>query len=116
MTSLEAQFLRNKAANKWPTSKEESSKIGKIRCNLNRSHKDLNYSQLYKQGASPPQALGYAVGLVTEGTSSYLEYQDLTPHSKSFRELLRDLTLTSRNMKISEDKFPTPQEPLAALL
>ncbi|MED6213839.1 hypothetical protein PIB30_097296 [Stylosanthes scabra] len=54
-TSLDAQFLRNKAANKWLTSKEESSKIGKIRCNLNRSHKDLNYPQVYKQGASPPQ-------------------------------------------------------------
>ncbi|MED6221531.1 hypothetical protein PIB30_055677 [Stylosanthes scabra] len=71
--NLKAQFLRNKAANKWPTSKEESSKIGNIRCNLNRSHEDLNYPQLYKQGASPPQALGHAVGLVTEGTSSYLE-------------------------------------------
>ncbi|MED6221770.1 hypothetical protein PIB30_057955 [Stylosanthes scabra] len=118
--SLEAQFLRNKAANKWPPSKEESSKIGKIRCNLNRSHKDLNYPQVYKQEASPPQGtysltlltlfdlesrnpisgllrlftsttnpfpaivLGYAIELVTESTSSYLEYRDLTPHPKSF--------------------------------
>ncbi|MED6134495.1 hypothetical protein PIB30_037545 [Stylosanthes scabra] len=93
-TNLEAQFLRNKAVNKWPTSKEESSKIGKIRYNFNRSHKDLNYPQLYKQGASPPQVLGYAVELVTEGTSSYLEYRDLAPHSKSFGQSLRDLTLT----------------------
>ncbi|MED6171662.1 hypothetical protein PIB30_042829 [Stylosanthes scabra] len=38
--------------------------------------------------------LGYAVELVTEGTSSYLEYRDLVPHSKSFGQSLRDLTLT----------------------
>ncbi|MED6139478.1 hypothetical protein PIB30_084236, partial [Stylosanthes scabra] len=45
---------------------------------------------------SPPHQplLGYAVGLVTEGTSSYLEYRDLTPHSKSFGQSLRDPTLT----------------------
>ncbi|MED6138297.1 hypothetical protein PIB30_072971 [Stylosanthes scabra] len=93
-TSLEAQFLRNKAANKWPTSKEESSKTGKIRCNLNRSHKDLNYPQLYKYRASPPQVLGYAIELNTEDTSSYLEYRDLAPHSKSLGQSLTDLTLT----------------------
>ncbi|MED6116735.1 hypothetical protein PIB30_102959, partial [Stylosanthes scabra] len=46
---------KNKAINKWPTSKEESLKIEKIWYNLNRSQKDLNYPQLYKQGASPPQ-------------------------------------------------------------
>ncbi|MED6176907.1 hypothetical protein PIB30_092848 [Stylosanthes scabra] len=39
-------------------------------------------------------ALGYTVELVTEGTSSYLEYRDLAPHSKSFGQSLRDLTLT----------------------
>ncbi|MED6198929.1 hypothetical protein PIB30_071286 [Stylosanthes scabra] len=39
-------------------------------------------------------ALGHAVGLVIEGTSSYLEHRDLAPHSKSFRQSLRDPTLT----------------------
>ncbi|MED6225341.1 hypothetical protein PIB30_092765, partial [Stylosanthes scabra] len=38
-----------------PQGKKESSKIGKIRYNPNRSHEDLNHLKLYKQGASPPQ-------------------------------------------------------------
>ncbi|MED6152848.1 hypothetical protein PIB30_096003, partial [Stylosanthes scabra] len=36
----------------------------------------------------------HAIGLVTEGTSSYLEHRDLAPHSKSFGQSLRDPTLT----------------------
>ncbi|MED6222568.1 hypothetical protein PIB30_065635 [Stylosanthes scabra] len=39
-------------------------------------------------------ALGYGVGLATEGTPSYLEHRDLTPHSKSSGQSLRDPTLT----------------------
>ncbi|MED6116671.1 hypothetical protein PIB30_102389, partial [Stylosanthes scabra] len=39
-------------------------------------------------------ALGHAVGLLTEGTSSYLEHRDLVSHSKSFGQSLRDPTLT----------------------
>ncbi|MED6178029.1 hypothetical protein PIB30_103826, partial [Stylosanthes scabra] len=54
-TSLDSQFSRNKAMNEWSTRKKESSKIGKIRYNPNRSYEDLNYLKLYKQGASPPQ-------------------------------------------------------------
>ncbi|MED6186477.1 hypothetical protein PIB30_067013 [Stylosanthes scabra] len=54
-TGPEAQFSRNKAMNEWPTRKEESSKIGKIRYNPNRSHDDLNHLKLYKQGVSSPQ-------------------------------------------------------------
>ncbi|MED6200677.1 hypothetical protein PIB30_087601 [Stylosanthes scabra] len=110
-TRPDAQFSRNKATNEWLTRKKESSIVGKIRYNSNRSHEDLNHLKLYKQGASPPQGthyltlltlfdleshnpisggllglftftstpfsaivLGYAVELVTEGASSYLEY------------------------------------------
>ncbi|MED6187826.1 hypothetical protein PIB30_080210 [Stylosanthes scabra] len=94
-TSLEAQFLRNKAVNKWHTSKEESFKIGKIRCSLNKSHKDLNYLAIHLHiNPFSAIALGYAVELVTKGTSSYLEYRDLASHSKSFGQSLRDRTLT----------------------
>ncbi|MED6151614.1 hypothetical protein PIB30_084138 [Stylosanthes scabra] len=39
-------------------------------------------------------ALSNAVELVTEGTSSFLEYRNLAPHLKSFVQSLRDLTLT----------------------
>ncbi|MED6213391.1 hypothetical protein PIB30_092777, partial [Stylosanthes scabra] len=58
--------------------------------------------------------LGYAVELVTEDTSSYLEYRDLAPHSKSFGQSLSDLTLTlapsvgnpySRNKKHSAANY-----------
>ncbi|MED6209696.1 hypothetical protein PIB30_057219 [Stylosanthes scabra] len=109
--------------------KASSSRVGAI------SHKDLNYPQVYKQGASLPQGthsltlltlfdlesnnlisgllglftsistpfstivLGYAIELVTEGTSSYLKYRDLAPHSKSFGQLLREPTLTEVKLK-----------------
>ncbi|MED6210550.1 hypothetical protein PIB30_065150 [Stylosanthes scabra] len=100
---LGPKLLRNKAANEWPTNKRESSKIGNIQCNLNRSQEDLDYPQLYKQGASPPQALGHAVGFVTKGTSSYLEHRGLAPHSKSFGQSLRDPTLTA--FKHNQESF-----------
>ncbi|MED6152895.1 hypothetical protein PIB30_096307 [Stylosanthes scabra] len=120
--ALRPKLLRNKATNKWPTSKEELSKIGNIRCNLNSSQEDLNYPQLYKQGASPPQALGHAVGLATKGTPSYLEHRDLAPHSKSFAQSLRDSTLTlapsvgnsySRDKKCKCCRSKEPNHPAA---
>ncbi|MED6212034.1 hypothetical protein PIB30_079309 [Stylosanthes scabra] len=57
LTGPEAHSLENKAINEWPTRKNGSSKPGKIRYNLDRSHEDLNHPKLYKQGASPPQGL-----------------------------------------------------------
>ncbi|MED6117285.1 hypothetical protein PIB30_108553 [Stylosanthes scabra] len=70
--SPEVDRTTRKKLGKWVVTrklgpKALSSRVGAI------SQKDLNYPQLYKQGASPPQALGHAVELVTEGTSSHPE-------------------------------------------
>ncbi|MED6200926.1 hypothetical protein PIB30_090052 [Stylosanthes scabra] len=52
--SIQAPEWGHKAINEWrPTRKNRSSKYGKIRYNLNRSHEGLNYPKLYNRGHHP---------------------------------------------------------------